>query len=154
MAKEKGLKYHKFLKNFLLFFIAAYNSILAALYFSGIMYGWADDSTVDAELVYNTLGEGAKTLDTVYACLLGIGTVVALVARFRLAKGFKDGVHTACGLIVYLGVIPFVYSIWGHVLNSAASIINLRDVVYLLFYVAVAVLTLKYYKKREELFKG
>lgn len=154
MAKEKGLKYHKFLKNFLLFFIAAYNSILAALYFSGIMYSWTGDPSINAELVYGTLGNGAKTLDVVYACLLGIGTVIALVARFRLAKGFKDGVHTACGLIVYLGVIPFVYSIWGHTLNSSANIINLRDVAYLFLYIAVAILTLKYYKKREELFKN
>jgi hypothetical protein len=153
MGNTQGMKYHKFLIYFGLFFIAVLNSISAALYFSGVMYSWSDP-TIDVTVVYSIYGTALKVLDIVCACLLGAATIIAFVARYRLVKGFKDGVHTHCGLLIFEAVLPFIYSIWGHFILEEASIINLKDVFFAIAYIAVAMLTLNYYKKREELFKN
>ena len=154
MGNTQGMKYHKFLIYFGLFLIAVLNSISAALYFSGVMYSWSGDPTIDATVIYSIYGTALKVLDIVYACLLGAATIIAFVARYRLVKGFRDGLHTLCGLLIIEAVLPFVYSIWGHFILEEASIINLKDVFFAIAYIAVAILTFKYYKKREEIFKS
>ena len=151
--KKQGFKYHKFLIYFGLFAIAVVNSVYAALYFSGVMYGWIDEN-FNAEMAYEIYGNTLKTLDVVYGCLLALGTVFALIARQRLTKFSKDGVHLTCILFVFQGVTPFVYSVWGHFIMSGASLINLKDVCTFLIYSLIAFLTFKYYKKREEKFEN
>ena len=149
--KKQGFKYHKFLNYFGLFAIAVVNSVYAAFYFSGVMYGWIDEN-FNAQIAYGIYGNSLKTLDIVYACLLALGTVLALIARQRLVKFSKDGVHLTCALFAFQGVIPFVYSIWGHFIMSNVAIVTLKDAVTFLSYSLIAFLTFKYYKKREEKF--
>ena len=153
MKKEKiqGFKYHKFLNYFGLFALAVVNSVYAALYFSGVMYGWINEN-FSAEIAYEIYGNSLKILDIVYGCLLAFGTVLALIARRRLAKFFTDGVHLTCGLLIFQGVIPFVYSVWGHFIMNEVSIINLKNICTFIIYTLIAFLTFKYYKKREEKF--
>lgn len=152
-TKTQGFKYHKFIKNFALFTLAVINSIYAALYFSGAMYSLAGNPKINADVMYTIFGSGLKTLDIVYGCLLGLATIMALFARYRLAKGFKNGVYITCGLLVYQGFIPFVYSVWTHSITASTKIINLKNVCFLSICAGVAFLTFEYYSKREEMFK-
>lgn len=152
-SKKQGLKYHKFLKNFALFALAVINSIYAALNFSGAMYGWLGDPGINADVIYTIYGQTLKTLDMVYASLLALATILMLIARYRLAGCFKDGVTLTCVAFIYQGIIPFVYSIWGNSIMSSIRVVNFKNITLLVFFALISFLTFKYYSKREEMFK-
>ena len=151
--KKQGFKYHNFLKYFGFFALAVINSIYAAFNFSGIMYSWTPDPSINADVIYTIYGQGLKTLDTVYACLLALATILLLIARYRLTKGFKDGVYITMVAFIYQGCVPFVYSIWGSSILSSAKAVPLKNVFLLVAFATISFLTFKYYSKREEIFK-
>ena len=151
--KKQGFKYHNFLKYFGFFALAVINSIYAAFNFSGIMYSWTPDPSINADVIYTIYGQGLKTLDTVYACLLALATILLLIARYRLTKGFKDGVYITMAAFIYQGCVPFVYSIWGSSIMSSINVINLKNIILLAFFFALSFLTFRYYCRREEMFK-
>lgn len=152
-SKKQGLKYHKFLKNFALFALAVINSIYAAFYFSGAMYSWTGDPSINADVIYTIYGQGLRTLDIVYGCLLALATILLLIARYRLANLSKDGVYITMAAFIYQGIVPFVYSIWGNSIMSSIRVVNFKNITLLVFFAVLSFLTFKYYGKREEMFK-
>ena len=152
-TKKQGFKYHKFLNNFGLFALAVINSVYAAFYFSGAMYSWTGDPSINADVIYTIYGQGLKTLDMTYGCLLALATILMLIARFRIAKGFKDGVYITMAAFIYQGCVPFVYSIWGSSILSSAKSVSFKNIILLVAFATLSFLTFKYYGKREEMFK-
>lgn len=152
-SKKQGLKYHNFLKNFGLIALAVINSIYAALNFSGAMYSWTGDPSINADVIYTIYGQGLKTLDLTYGGLLAFATILLLIASHRLSKRFKDGVTLTCVAFIYQGIIPFVYSIWGNSIMSGIRVVNFKNITLLVFFALLSFLTFKYYRKREEMFK-
>ena len=152
-TKKLGFKYHDFLKSFALFALALINSVYAAFYFSGIMYSWTGDPSINADMIYTIYGQALKTLDLTYGGLLALATILLLIARHRLANLSKDGVYITMAAFIYQGIVPFVYSFWGNSIMSSAKSVSLKNVILLTFFAALSFLTFRYYCKREEMFK-
>lgn len=152
--KIQGFKYHKFIKNFGLFALAVINSVYAAFYFSGIMYGRTPEGMPNSEIMYAIYGNGLRVLDIVNGCLFCVGTILALIARQQLAKKIKSGVYVTFALLIYEGVFPFVYPVWAHFIMDTKNVIHIKNVIFLLIFASLALVTFKYYGKREEMFKN
>lgn len=143
----KKLKYHKFLIYFGLWALAVISAAYAAIYYSGIMYSWAQ-SIASAESIYSYYGKGLKILDSVYATLLVVSAAVSVIGRYRIKAMTGDGVLTVCALFALQGLFPLIYSVSAYFITKSVSAVTLKGVLTLVFWGTVSAVTFVYYKKR------
>ncbi len=149
----KKLKYHKFLVFFGLWAIAVISAAYAAIYYSGIMYNWAQTYS-SAESIYSYYGKGLKILDSAYATLLVVSAALSVIGRYRLKSMTGDGVIAVCSLFALQGAFPLIYSISAYFITKSVTAVTLKGVLTLVFWLALAAVTFIYYKKRGIKFKN
>ena len=142
-----GMKWHKFVIYFGLFFGALIDLILGISVISGMIYSRYG---IEPELVYDVFS-GLKTLDVaVGLCCIALA-VFFLVTRFQLSGMKKRG--PVCLYCIY--ALNFILSLIYVILASdiiGEPIYDGEIIAMLAAYLVMLVLNVVYYKKRESLF--
>lgn len=143
----RGMKWFKFIIYFQLFASAVISVITAITMFTGAHYQG------QADRVYSYF-PGLKGLDVFYAIALLALAAFAIITRQNLAKFRKNGPKFYFIMIIAGIVVALIYSIAGssilHV--SLGEVMDASSVSSLVVNIALLIINIIYFKKREDLF--
>ena len=147
MNDPRGMKWFKFIIYFQLFASAVISVITAITMFTGAHYQG------QADMVYRYF-PGLKGLDVFYGIALIALAAFAIVTRQNLAKFRKNGPRFYFILIIASLALALIYSIAGSsILNvSLGEVMDGSSVGSLIGNIALLIINIIYFKKREDLF--
>lgn len=151
--KELSMKWYKFQISFALIAGAVLNALNALLYITGLVYPSQTDMQVTAEQVYNYYGTGMQVLDITYGVLLIAMAVFGILVRQKLAKYQPDAPKLACIFYALIPAVVIAYTAISVVITSESDVLS-QSAVNIALTFTMAILNIKYFKKRAFLFTG
>ena len=150
---EYPMKWFKFLIYFSLFAGALLNLSNGINYITGNIY--MIEINVSAEIVYGFWWQGLKTADIIYGALMIASAVVAVVARFKLAKFKEDGPKFLYATYAIDMVSPVLYYVLARMLTGHQEIFSEWVPTLMVGIVGSTIMlwtNYRYFSKRDELF--
>ena len=151
VAPSPTMKWFKFIIYFQLFANAVLNLLLSIPFFTGAIYG------SETELTYRLIPD-LKTADMIYASLMVIAAVFAIIVRFRLSGFHKDGPSLYYAVLAaQIGIVIF-YMIASKAAIDKSILANYIKIDYSSVYssmftnIAMIICNVTYFSKRKHLF--
>lgn len=138
-----NMGWHKFLIYFALFVNALFLIFYGGQFMTGAVYGEA------VEQVYNYYGSGLKTLDTLVGLLYFVLGAFCVYTRFQLAKFKRNAPKMLVAIYIANVFITVIYLLFLETITEVSIADNMSSLV---SSIALIIINIKYYKKRESLF--